>query len=114
MLAMQGTAYIQSALAAPVGYGSGELPNWVFFHAVAAHLTAIQSALKMLSGRIGILHQHIQSMQDGNDRPPSVSPLSGKATAGAATETACPFGCYEILLMTICSHLTVICSWSEL
>ena len=33
--------------------------------AVAAHLTAIQSALKMLSGRIGILYQHIQKMQDG-------------------------------------------------
>ncbi|DBB04951.1 TPA: hypothetical protein ACH3X3_010232 [Trebouxia sp. C0006] len=32
---------------------------------LAAHLTAIQSALKMLSGRIGILYQHIQKMQDG-------------------------------------------------
>ncbi|KAL3161406.1 hypothetical protein ABBQ32_010296 [Trebouxia sp. C0010 RCD-2024] len=32
---------------------------------LAAHLTAIQSALKMLSGRIGILYQHIQHMQNG-------------------------------------------------
>ncbi|DBA83566.1 TPA: hypothetical protein ACH3X2_006482 [Trebouxia sp. C0005] len=32
---------------------------------LAAHLTAIQSALKMLSGRIGVLYQHVQKMQDG-------------------------------------------------
>lgn len=85
---MQGTAYTQSAIAAPVDYVSDELPIWVFFHAVAAHLTAIQSALKMLSGRIGILHQHIQSMQDGNHCPPPASPFSCKAMAEAATETA--------------------------
>ena len=36
--------------------------------AVAAHLTAIQSALKMLSGRIGVLYLHIQKMQDGDSR----------------------------------------------
>lgn len=33
--------------------------------AVAAHLTAIQSALKMLTERIGLLYQHVQKMEAG-------------------------------------------------
>ena len=33
--------------------------------AVAAQLTAIQSALKMLTGRIGLLYQHVQKLDAG-------------------------------------------------
>ena len=57
--------------------------------AVAAHLTAIQSALKMLSGRIGILHRHIQNMQDGSVRPPS----------------ACLVQLWQKLLLKMLAHL---------